>query len=113
VSVEDASIDCDKRYREEYYRSCEVEIEYELSTDYEGGSTLNVEVECEVEISYTGSNTYSRRSDSDSDSQDHSLWSGGWESDTMELDFSFSSYLEVARVGIEDVRCEISSVSLW
>jgi hypothetical protein len=101
VTVTDAELDCTKDFSGEYYRSCEVTIEYDVRTNYSGGSYLDVDVECEVEITYTGREMYSSRSDSESNNESHNLYANGSESESMSFDFSFSSFNEVTRVRIE------------
>ena len=113
VTATDADIDCRESYDGSYYRSCEIEVEYDLSTDYEGDDYLDVDVECEVEIEYKKRDSYSWSTDSDSESDSHSLYSYGSESGDMDFDFSFSSYQEVINVKIESIECEINSVYKW
>jgi len=59
VRVSDVSLDCRKNYSDEYYRSCEVTVEYEVTTDYSGGSYLDADIECQTEIRYSERGTYS------------------------------------------------------
>lgn len=113
VSVTDTNLDCSKDFGGEYYRGCEVTIEYEVRTNYGGGSYLDVDVECEVEITYTGREMISSRSDSESNNESHSLYSHGSESESMSFDFSFSSFNEVTRVRVASAECRIDSVNLW
>ena len=47
---------------------------------------------------------------SDSDDENHNLYSHGSDSGDMSFDFSFSSYNEVINVEIDSVECEINSV---
>jgi hypothetical protein len=63
VAVSNSNIDCNEAFGDSYFRDCEVSIEYELATDYSGGSYLEVEVECEVEIEYKGRDSNIARSD--------------------------------------------------
>ena len=113
VSVANADLDCAKDFGGEYYRSCEVTVEYDVRTNYGGGSYLDVDVECAVEITYTGREMLSPRSDSESNSESHSLYSHGSKSESMSFDFSFSSYNEVTRAKIASAECRIDSVNLW
>lgn len=113
VTVTDADMDCRESYDGSYYRSCEIEVDYELTTDYEGDDYLDVDVECEVEIKYKKRDSYSWRNDSDSESQSHSLYSYGSESGDMDFDFTFSSYKEVISVKIDSIDCEINSVYIY
>lgn len=113
VSVTDADLDCSKDFSGVYYRSCEVTVEYDVRTNYGGGSYLDVVVECEVEITYTGREMLASRSDSESNNESHSLYSHGSQSGSMSFDFSFSSFNEVTRVRIASAECRIDSVNLW
>ena len=111
VTVTDASLDCRKSYDGSYYRSCEVEVDYDVSTNYNGNDYLDTQIECGVDIKYKGRNTYSWKSDSSNDDESHSLYQYGSESGDMNIDFSFSSYKEVTNVKLDSVDCEINSVS--
>lgn len=113
VTATDVSLNCRESYDGTYYRSCEVEVEYDVSTDYEGDDYLDVDVECEVELKYKKRNGYSWSYDTESESENHSLYSYGSDSSDVELDFSFSSYSEVINVKIDKVECDISSVYKW
>lgn len=112
IEVTDADIDCDENYSDNYYNGCEVEIDYGLETDYRGQSSLNVDIECEAEISYKSRSSYNS-SGSDSETESHSLYAGGSDYNTIEVDFSFSSYKEVYSVELDSAECEIESVNLW
>jgi len=113
VTASDADIDCRESYDGTYYRSCEIAVEYDVSTDYEGDDYLDVDVECEVEIKYKKRDAYSWSYDSESESESHSLYSYGSESGDMDFDFTFSSYKEVINVKIDSIECEINSVYKW
>lgn len=110
VTVTDADMDCRESYDGSYYRSCEVEVGYKLTTEYEGDDYLDVDVECEVEIKYKKRDGYSWSYDSDSESQNHSLYSYGSESGNMDFDFTYSAYEEVISVKIDSIDCKINSV---
>ena len=111
VTTTDASLDCNKSYAGNYYRGCEVEIDYELVTSYEGDGYLDVEVECSAEIEYKGRDFAFWRSDSADDDESHNLYALGSDSGDVTLDFSFSSYKEVIRVKLDSAECEIESVN--
>ena len=111
VEVEDVSLDCSKNY-DGFFSSCDVEISYDVRTDYKGNKYLDVDVECEADINYKKNTGYSG-SDSDSDDESHNLYANGSDSDTIQLSFSFSSYNEVYKVDVGNYECEIDSVNLW
>jgi hypothetical protein len=113
VSISNTELNCNKSYDGSYYRDCEVNIDYEVSTDYSGDEYIRTEVECTSEIMYTGRNMYSRGSDSGSEDEDHNLYSFGSDSGDMNISFSFSSYKEVTKVNVESVECEIERVYLY
>jgi hypothetical protein len=113
MGVSNADLDCNKSFSGNYYRDCEVELSYQLTTDYNGGSYLDVDVSCEVEISYRGRKGYISSSDSDSETQSHSLFANDSESASMDFDFSFMLSKEVYKVEIESAECQIDSVNLW
>jgi hypothetical protein len=112
LEVSDADLECNKSHMGEFYRDCEVEVDYELSTDYRGESSINVDVECEAEISYKARESYNS-SDSDDESESHNLYANGSDYGSIDIDFSFSSYKEVYSVELRSVECEISSMNLW
>lgn len=111
LDVNDAEIECDENYAGNYYQDCEVEVEYDIETDYRGESSIDTEIECEVEISLKTRESYNSN-ESDDESESHSLDSHDSESGSMDFDFSFSSYKEVYSVELEDVECEISDLDL-
>lgn len=113
VSVSDTSVDCSESYDGSQYDSCEVTLDYDVTTDYAGHAYLDVDVSCEVEISYSGRKMYMAGSDSDSQDENHSLYAYGSESNSMSFDFSFGPFDEVNRAEIDSARCEITNVNLW
>jgi len=113
VDITGGDLDCNKSFSGDYYRDCDVVLNYDVKTNYSGGSYLDVEVECNVEIQYKGRETYSTQSDSSSKDESHNLYAHGNESETMRFNFSFSSYKEITSVKISSAKCEIESVNLW
>jgi len=113
VRISNLDFDCSKSYTGDYYRSCDVNLSYDLETNYSGGSYLDVDVECEVEIEYKGRNTYSSRTDSDNHSESHDLYANDFTNDSMDFDFSFSSYQEVYNVKVSSAKCKIENVDLF
>ena len=113
VSARDADLDCKESLSGSYYRTCEIEVEYDIATNYEGDDYLDVDVECEVEIKYKEKESYLWSNDSDSESENHSLYYSGSESGDMDFDFTFSSFKEVINVKIGSVECEIKGVYKW
>lgn len=112
LNVSDVSVDCDESYSGDYYRDCEVEIDYRLSTDYRGQSQIEVEVDCEARVGYKArSGVNSSESDSDSDSFD--LYAGDSAFESMTLDVSFPMYKEVYSVELESADCEIDDLMLY
>jgi len=112
VEVEAGDIDCNKSFSGNYYRDCDVSISYNVETNYQGGSYLDVEVECKVEIEYKGRNTYITQSDSSYEDESHTLYAYERDSETMHFNFSFSSFQEIISVKISSVECKIESVEL-
>lgn len=113
VEVTDASLDCRKDYTGEFYRGCQVTLEYEVSTNYRGGAYLDADIECQVEIKYTGRNLYSWRTASDYQDDSHSLYANESSSESLTFQFSFNSMNEVTQAKIESATCEVDSVDLW
>ncbi|MCK5722587.1 MAG: hypothetical protein KAI84_08605, partial [Gammaproteobacteria bacterium] len=106
VEITGVDIDCNKSYTGDYYRDCDVTLNYEVQTDYKGGSYIEVEVECTVEIEYKGRQTYTTQSDTSYADESHSLYAHGSESGTMNFNFSFSSFKEITNVKISSAECE-------
>lgn len=111
LQVTSTDLNCDESYTGDYYDSCEVNINYNLDTDYEGQSSIEAEVGCDVEISYEARNGYGS-SDSDGDSYSHDLYEHDSESGSMTFDFSFSSYDEVYDVEISSTDCRLEDLEL-
>lgn len=113
VEVSNSSLDCRKDRSSGYIRGCEVLVEYEVTTDYSGGSYLNVDIECEVAIRYQQQGRSSWRSDSMDETGNHGLYAHASDSESLSFDFSFSSSREVTKVQVESVSCEIYDVNFW
>jgi hypothetical protein len=112
VTVTNATLDCHKSFDETQYRDCDVNVFYSLQTDYIGNSSLDAEVDCSVELSYTGRNTLIPKTDSESDTNSHTLDAYDRLSESVEINFSFSSFYEVTRAKISSVECRMESVNL-
>jgi len=113
VEIMGVNIECNKSYIGEYYRDCDVTLDYEIRTDYKGGSYIEAVIEFIVEIEYMGRNTYFTQSDIVYENQSHDLYAYDSESGTMYINFSFSSYQEIIKVEINSTECEIESVDLY
>jgi len=111
LEVTSADFDCDEHYSGEYYDSCEIEVDYEIRSDYKGDSRIYVDIECEARVSYKTRESYDS-SDSDSESESHYLRANRTIRDSLELDFSYSDYQEVYSAEVDSLECEIESVSL-
>ncbi|MBI5558740.1 MAG: hypothetical protein HY885_13995 [Deltaproteobacteria bacterium] len=112
IRINGADLDCNESYGDNYYRDCDVTLSYEVQTDYEGGSYIDVDIECRVEIEYKGKQTYGTQSDSSNQDESHSLYAHDSETETMYFNFSFSSYKEITSVKISSAECEIDNVEL-
>ncbi|MDP2602443.1 MAG: hypothetical protein Q8S00_07600 [Deltaproteobacteria bacterium] len=112
IVVSRASIDCNRSFLGSYYSDCDVTVNYDLSTNYAGGSSIHADVECKVELEYSGRSLYGS-SDSQRKSDTHDLFAHGSTSERFRYNFSFSSFQEVTRARITSARCEIESVQLW
>jgi hypothetical protein len=112
VTATNSSLDCHKSFDGTAYRDCDVDVSYTLQTDYRGNSSLNANVDCTVELWYTGRNTVIPKTDSESDTNSHTLDAHDRLSESAEINFSFSSFYEVTRAKISSVECRIESVDL-
>ena len=115
VTVTNTSLDCKKSYDGSYYIGCEVDVDYTISTDYEGDNYLDVEIECKVEIQLNEQYFDLLGSDFAYDDENHSLYSHGFDSSSMSFDFSFilynlANYDKVTKVKVYSVECEVDSV---
>jgi hypothetical protein len=113
ITINNVRFDCDKNSFGNYYTSCEIVIDYDLQTNFKGRGYLDVEVECKAEIEYSGKNSYSNQSDSQRKNESSSLYANGSDSESIRLDFSFSSYEEVRKARISSHSCEIENISLY
>ena len=110
VTTADASLDCSEAYDGSSYGSCEVEISYDVVTNFEGDGELAVEVECTAEVAYRGRDAYGWHHDSGDDDDSLSLSSLESYSGSITVDFSFGLYQDVIQVRVESAGCEIESV---
>jgi len=106
-------LNCNESYAGSYYRDCDATINYEVTTDYSGDSCLDVEVECSMEIEYKGRQTYTTQTDSASQDASHTLYAHAGDSESIDFNFSFTSYKEITIVTISSAQCEIDSVDLY
>ena len=113
VEITGGDLDCNESYSGNYYRDCDLSLNYDVQTNYQGGAYLDVEIECTVEIEYKGRQTYSTQSDSSSQDESFSLYAHGSDDGTMSFNFSFSSYKEVTSAKISSANCEVESINLW
>ena len=109
ISATDASLDCQESYGRSHYQSCEVEIEYEIRTDFEGEDSFSISIECEAEVGYRSDGSH-WSSDSEDESESHMFYSSYAISGEVDVDFSFSSYQEITQVRLDSVECEITNV---
>lgn len=112
VTVTDATLECHKSLDETEYTDCDANVSYSLETDYKGDSSLDADVDCSVELSYSGRGTIIPNTQSDSDTNTASLGAYDEQSDSADINFSFSSFEEVTRAKISSVDCHIDSVDL-
>ena len=113
VSITGSDLTCNESYYGNFYQDCDVDLNYEVSTDYKGGSYIDAEINCTVEIEYEDRESYRTQSDSNSEDETHSLYAHGSDSNTMSFNFSFSSYEEIIKVKISSAECDIENVNLW
>jgi hypothetical protein len=113
VEITGGDLDCNESYGDKYYSDCDVTLNYEIQTNYEGGSYLDVDVECRVGIEYNGRQIYTTQTDSGHQDESHILYAYGSESETMSFNFSFGTYEEITNVKINSAECEIESVDLY
>ena len=113
VEITGGNLDCNKSYSGNYYRNCDLSLNYDVQTNYQGKEYLDVKIECSVEIEYRGREIYSRRSDSSYQVKSYNLYAHGSDYGTMSFDFYFSRYKDVIRAKISSARCEVQSIDLW
>lgn len=111
VEVTDTDLDCEESYSGDYYSDCEVQVEYDVTTDYQGQTGISVEVECEAAVSYEARGSYDS-SESEDDYYSHTLYANGSDYGSFELDFSFLAYKEVYSVDLESAECSIQDLRL-
>jgi hypothetical protein len=111
VSVESVNLDCDESFEGRSYSSCALLISYEVSSDYRGQSSIDVDVECEASIDTKKRQGFSGYEVAEDD-ESHSLFAHDSERDTMSLSFDFSDFDEVYGASVSTASCEIEDVSL-
>ena len=112
VELTRGELDCNESYNGDYYRDCDATINYNIETDYQGGSYIDADVECRVEIEYRGRGIYSTRSDSGTHDESHSLYAYDRDRERIVFNFSFGHYEEIISVKIASASCSIDSLSL-
>ncbi len=105
LKISDTDFDCDENYDGSHYDSCELEVEYDVTTDYQGSGSISASIECDVEIQYNKRGGYGSSRKSDDDSASMTLYSDGYTSGSFDFDFRFSASDEVISAKVKDVDC--------
>ncbi len=113
VKLTRGELDCNESYNGDHYRACDATINYNIETDYQGGSYIDADVECRVEIEYRGRGIYSTRSDSGTRDESHSLYAYDSDRERMVFNFTFGHYEEITSVKIASANCSIDSLNLY
>ncbi len=106
VTVKRAELDCSESYDQSYYDSCLADISLYIETDYRGRGYIDGRVNCEVTVAATSARGY-ESSESNDERWNFSLYANDSATETIEVDFSFSSYDKVRKVRISDVSCRV------
>lgn len=110
VSVSPTKLDCRESYDTVSYRSCRVDLQYGLSTTYQGNTDLDISVACTVDVAYQIYGSDSWQSDSRSGMKSQKLTNKGKRSGEMAFDFAFDPKDEVINVKIESAACKIDDI---
>lgn len=111
LSITNTYFDCDKSFEGTSYSSCSLSISYQVSTDYKGQSSLDVDVECKASIDTKKRQGFSGY-ETAQDDESHTLYATDSDSETVRLSFDFSSFDEVYRASVSTASCEVDDVSL-
>jgi hypothetical protein len=111
LSIINRYFDCDKSFEGTSYTGCSLSISYEVSTDYRGQSSIDVDVECEAAIDTKKRQGFSGF-ETAQDDESYTLYANGSDSETVRLSFDFSSFEEVYGASVSTASCEIDDVSL-
>lgn len=111
LTITNSYFDCDKSFEGTSYRGCSLSISYEVSTDYRGQSSIDVDVECEASIDTKKRQGFSGF-ETAQDDESHTLYANGNDSETVRLSFDFSSFQEVYGASVSTASCKIDDVSL-
>ncbi len=112
VSVMNSNLECTKNYEGTSYTNCIVSVTYQITTDYSGGSYLEVDVGCQVDIKYEERNSYISNTESNNKNESHTLFAYDSYINTMIFNFNFLYYKEVTKVRVSNVSCEIEDIYL-
>ena len=111
VSVDNVKLKCSESLMSNSYDRCYVDIDYSLSTNYEGDDSLDVTVECEAEVKYETRDGFMTQSKRQDDTYSHNLYSSGSDYGDMRLNINVSSLLdETIKVKLYSAECRIDSV---
>jgi len=111
LAITGRRFDCDKSFEGTSYTGCSLSISYEVSTDYRGQSSIDVDVECKASIDTKKRQGFSGY-EPDRRDESHTLYASGSDSETVRLLFDFSSFEEVYGASVSTASCEIDDVSL-
>lgn len=112
LSITNREFDCQKAIFGDYYQSCEVQISYQLQTNYRGNSSVEAYFECSADISYSGKNIFGG-SDSSSERKRISLFANDTSRGTVNLNFSFAIFAEATRAQVVSTSCRIRDLNLY
>ncbi len=106
ITVDNARLRCSEGFSGGFDR-CRVDIDYSITTNYNGNNDPDVNVSCEANITYTDKSGFaSTRSRDETDSV---YLYGHDTSDDLQITFSFYSE-EVVRAALRNVDCRIEDV---
>lgn len=112
VTVKDTGLRCKEAYSSDYYRGCDVEVDFVVQTNYNGRGYIDGKVECEADLALVEGD--GRRSSANEDeSQSFSLYANDSRNLSTTIDFSFSHSKQVRRVKATGISCRVRSPWLW
>jgi hypothetical protein len=106
VRVNNADLNCSEGFAGGY-DSCEIEVSYSITTNYNGNDDPSARVRCEADVEYTDKNGWPS-SQSEDESKTSLIYDQSYRG-SLEIDISF--FEPAIRVSLTSVTCKITSVN--
>ncbi len=108
LRITNADFKCKENFYGGGFRVCILEIDYSISSDYDGDLYVSVDCQADFQLEYKDSYISKRKSESESESE---YVYSGYGSGSMEITVKPSAYDTLIRAKVKDLTCSASNSS--